>query len=173
MLLQLPVPDQGHVGGQHHQRLRVRVLVLLRPVPLAPGPLLVEQEAEVLVREHGGTEGPGPVEAGAVGVAAAERVRAGERDELGVVEAHAPEDGAQVRLLLCAVRQPAVGRAEGDVAVGAAGPPGDDGALHFLDGGDAGEGPQVGVSYPRESLWEDNIRNDGWLQSAWCADWGM
>lgn len=49
-----------------------------------------------------------------------------------------------------AVGEAAVGRAEGDVAVSTAGAPRDGGALHFLDSGDAGEGPEVGVGYPRE-----------------------
>ena len=54
-----------------------------------------------------------------------------------------------------AVGEAAVGRAEGDVPVGAAGAPGDGGALHFLDGGDAGERPEVGVGYPGELFcWE-------------------
>ena len=51
-------------------------------------------------------------------------------------------------LLFGTVRQAAVGRTEGDVAIGAAGPPGDDGALHLLNGGDTGEGPEVGIAYP-------------------------
>ena len=81
-------------------------------------------------------------------MAAAERVRAGEGDDLAVVEAHAAEDGAQVGLVLGAVGQAAVGRAHGHVAVCAARAPGDGGALHFLDGADASEGPEVGVGYP-------------------------
>ena len=51
-----------------------------------------------------------------------------------------------------AVGEAAIGGAEGDVAVGAAGAPGDGGTLHFLDGGDAAEGPEVGVGYPGELL---------------------
>ena len=148
MLLERRVLDERHVGRQHHERLAPRVLVLPRPVPLAPAPPLRQQEAEVIVRHDGGGEGPGPVEAGAVRVAAAQGVGAGQGDNLPVVEAHAVEDGAQVGLLLGAVREAPVGRAHGDVAVGAAGPPGDGGALHFLDGADAGEGPEVGVGYP-------------------------
>ena len=53
-------------------------------------------------------------------------------------------------LLFGAVGEAAVGGAEGDITVGAAGAPGDGGALHFLDGGDTGEGPEVGVGYPGE-----------------------
>ncbi len=51
-------------------------------------------------------------------------------------------------LVFGAVGEAAVWGAEGDVAVGAAGAPGDCGTLHFLDGGYAGEGPEVGVGYP-------------------------
>ena len=86
-------------------------------------------------------------------MAAAEGVGAGQGDDFAVIEAHAVEDGAEVRLVFGAVGEAAVGRAHGDVAVGAAGAPGDDGALHFLDGADAGEGPEVGVGYPGEFLW--------------------
>ncbi len=86
-------------------------------------------------------------------MAAAERVRARQGDDFPVVEPHAAEDGAQVRLVLGAVGEAAVGRAHGDVAVGPAGAPGDDGALHFLDGADAGEGPEVRVCYPGVFFW--------------------
>lgn len=81
-------------------------------------------------------------------MAAAEGVGAGQGDDLLVVEAHTVEDGAEVVLAFGAVGEAAVGRAVGDVSVGAAGAPGDDGALHFLDGADASEGPEVGVGYP-------------------------
>lgn len=86
-------------------------------------------------------------------MAAAQGVRAGERDDFPVVEAHAAEDGAEVGLVFSAVGKAAVGRAHTYVAVGAAGAPGDEGALHFLDGGYAGEGPEIGVGYPGEFLW--------------------
>ena len=148
--LEVRVLDERHVGRQHHEGLAARVLVLLRPVPLAPAPLLRQEQAEVIVRHDRGREGPGALEARAVRVAAAQGVRARQGDDLAVVEAHAVEDGAEVRLVFGAVREAAVGRAHGYVAVLTAGSPGDDGALHFLDGADAGEGPEVGVAYPRE-----------------------
>ena len=102
-------------------------------------------------------------------MAAAERVRAGQGDDLAVVEAHAVEDGAQVGLVFGAVGEAAVGRAHGYVTVGAAGAPGDGGALHFLDGADAGEGPEVGVGYPGVFLWggwvrkASGVRGEGWV----------
>lgn len=83
-------------------------------------------------------------------MAAAQGVRARQGDNLPVVEAHAAEDGAEVRLVLGAVGEAPVGRAHGDVAVCAAGAPGDGGALHLLDGADAGEGPEVRVGDPGE-----------------------
>ena len=58
-----------------------------------------------------------------------------------------------MRLVFGAVGEAAVGRAHGYVAVGAAGAPGDGGALHFLDRADAGEGPEVGVGYPGVFCW--------------------
>ena len=161
MLLEARVPDERHVRRQHHERLAPHVLVLLRPVPLLPRPLLPQQQAEVVVRDDGRGEGPGAVEAGAVRVAAAEGVGAGQGDDLPVVEAHAVEDGAEVGLLFGAVGEPAVGRAHGYVSVGAAGAPGDGGALHFLDGADAGEGPEVRVGYPRVFGWEGVLEGCG------------
>ncbi len=81
-------------------------------------------------------------------MAATERVRSGQGDDFAVIEAHAAEDGAEVGLVFGTVGQAAVGCAHGYVAVCAARAPGDGGALHFLDGADAGEGPEVGVGYP-------------------------
>ena len=158
VLLEARVLDERHVRRQHHERLAPHVLVLLRPVPLLPRPLLPQQQAEVVVRDDGRGEGPGAVEAGAVGVAAAEGVGAGQGDDLPVVEAHAVEDGAEVGLLFGPVGEAAVGRAHGYVPGGAAGAPGDGGALHFLDGADAGEGPEVRVGYPGVFGWEWGIR---------------
>ena len=86
-------------------------------------------------------------------MAAAEGVRAGQGDDFPVVETHAVEDGAQVRLVFGAVGEASVGCAHGYVAVVAAGAPGDGGTLHFLDGADAREGPEVRVGYPGEFLW--------------------
>ena len=85
-------------------------------------------------------------------MAAAERVRAAQRHDLAVVKPHAVEDVAQVVLALGAVRQAAVGRAEGHVAVGAPRPPRDRGALHLLEGAHAAQRPQVRVRDPRELL---------------------
>ena len=77
-------------------------------------------------------------------------------------------------LLFGAVGEAAVGCAKGKITVGAAGAPGDDGScdvmslvgrmkrgvvvrdltLHFLDGGDTSEGPEVGVGDPGEFLFD-------------------
>jgi hypothetical protein len=61
-------------------------------------PGLVEEEGVVLVRENVLAVLPRTPEARAVTVAAADRVGARERDNLLIVEAHAAEDVAQVRL---------------------------------------------------------------------------
>ena len=158
MLLKTRVLDERHISRQHHERLTPHILILLRPVPLLPRPLLPQQQPEIVVGHDGRGEGPGPVEPRAVRVAAAEGVRAGQGDDLPVVEAHAVEDGSQVGLLFGAVREPPVGRAHGYVPVRAAGAPGDGGALHFLDGADAGEGPEVRVGYPGVFGWEGDVR---------------
>ena len=70
--------------------------------------------------------------------------------DFAVVEAHAAEDGAEVRLLFGAIGESTIRRAGADITVGAAWAPGYGGTLHFLDCGHAGEGPEVGVGYPRE-----------------------
>ncbi len=56
-------------------------------------------------------------------------------------------------LFFGAVGESAVGGAHADVAVLAAGAPGDGGTLHFLDGADAAEGPEVGVGDPGEFVY--------------------
>lgn len=83
-------------------------------------------------------------------MAASQGMCAAQCNNLTVVETHAPEDGTEVRLFLGAVGKTTVGCAHTDVPIRPAGPPGDNGALHFLDGADAGEGPEVGVGYPWE-----------------------
>lgn len=52
------------------------------------------------------------------------------------------------------VGQAAVGRAEAEVAIGAARAVWDLGPLHLLDGADAGEDPEVRVGYPGESCFD-------------------
>lgn len=71
LFLEDRVLDEGYVRREHHQALGGLILVLLGPVPAAPAPFLLHQQAEVVIREDGWREGPGAVKAGAVGVAAA------------------------------------------------------------------------------------------------------
>ena len=54
--------------------------------------------------------------------------------------------------VLACVGQTTVGRAVGDVAVGASSSVWNLGTLHLLDGADTSKNPQVGVCDPRESL---------------------
>lgn len=144
------VLDNLQIRRQHHERLGPDVLELLGAVPLLVLPLLLKQQLEVVVGQGGGAECPGTREARAVRVAAAEGVGAGQSNHGAVVEAHASEDGADVARALAGVGQAAVGGTERDVAVGAACAVGDLGALHFLDGTDASEDPEIGVGDPRE-----------------------
>lgn len=65
------VGREGHVGREHHEGLGALVLVLDRSRPLAEAPLLVVEQLKVVVREGRRGEGPGALEPGAVGVAAA------------------------------------------------------------------------------------------------------
>lgn len=75
---------------------------------------------------------------------------AAQGDDLAVIETHSAEDGPEMGLLFCAVGETAIRRAHGDVSVCPTGSPGHSGTLHFLNGADAGERPEVGVRYPRE-----------------------
>mmetsp|Transcript_1946 Transcript_1946/g.3340 ORF Transcript_1946/g.3340 Transcript_1946/m.3340 type:complete len:297 (+) Transcript_1946:388-1278(+) len=98
---ELWVPHKGHVRGKHHQ-LAAGVLVLGGARPLLPlvrllqRPLLLQQQAEVLVAEGGLRARPGPPVARAVLVAAAQRVRPDQAHRLPVGEAHPTEDVADV-----------------------------------------------------------------------------
>ena len=83
---------------------------------------------------------------------AAKSVGSRQGDDLGIVEAHATEDGAEMGLVFRSVRQATVRRAKGNIAVGAAGPPGDYGTLHLLYGGHASERPKVGIAYPGKAF---------------------
>ena len=94
MFLKLCILHQRHIRRQHHQALRLQILILPRSIPLLPPPLLTQQQTVIIVRDNGGGERPGAVEAGAVSVTAAEGVRAGEGHDFPVVEAHPTEDGA-------------------------------------------------------------------------------
>ena len=76
MLLEDRILDKRHIRRQHHQALRSRILVLAGPVPFLEAPFLAQQEAEVVVADDGGGEGPRARKAAAVGVAAAEGVGA-------------------------------------------------------------------------------------------------
>lgn len=125
ILLETLILNQRHIRRQHHQTLRALILILLRALPCAEIPFaLVEQQAEVVVCYDGGGMGPRAFEAGAVGVAAAEGVGAGESDDFLVVETlsriyqhlvggnlitfsthHAAEDCAEVLLFFAAVRE--------------------------------------------------------------------
>lgn len=149
-LLELLVLDEGHVGGKHHEGLGLLVLKLLGAVPLLPLPLLVEEELVVVVGQNGGGEGPGTIEAGAVGVAAAESVSTGKSNDLLVVEAHAVEDVAEMVLGLGGIGKTTIGSAGSDVTVLTAGAVGNLGAKHLLDGADTGKNPEIGVGDPWE-----------------------
>lgn len=92
VLLERLVLDEHVVGREHHERPGRLVLELLRAVPLLPHPLLVQEQLVVLVRDARRRERPRALEPGTVPVAAPESVRAAQRDDLLVVEAHAVED---------------------------------------------------------------------------------
>ena len=150
MLLELLILYQRHIRREHHQTLAPCILELLRPVPLPKTPLLAQQQSIVVITHHRRAESPGSLEAASVGVAATKGMGAAQSNDLAVVEAHAAEDGAKVLLLFGAIGEAAVRGAHADVTVLTAGPPGDGGALHFLNGADAGEGPEVRVGDPWE-----------------------
>ena len=168
------VLHQRHVRRQHHQALGALVLVLLRTFPGTHVPFVgLKEETVVVVCYNGGGVCPGAFEAGTVGVAAAEGVGAGEGDDFVVGETcgelgcarreedrrqeacaltHAREDGPEVILRLRPIRQTSIRCTPAGIAVGAARTPRHNRALHFLDGGHGGKGPEVGVRDPGKLL---------------------
>jgi hypothetical protein len=150
--LHLFVLDERHVCGQHHQRFRFSVLELFRPVPLPPYPLLLEEELVVVICQNGGRECPWSFEAGSIGVAAAEGVGTGEGNDFLVVETHSAEDGAEMVLFFRSIWETAIRGAKRQVAVRAAWAVWYHWALHLLEGADACEDPEIGVSNPWKLL---------------------
>lgn len=150
MLLELLILDKRNVSRKHHERLRGLVRELLGAVPLLLIPALLDKQTEELVREHSRAEVPRTVETRPVSVRAAQSVSTNQSNNLLVVEAHAVEHVADVTVALGTVGETPVRRAGGDVLVLAAGSPGDGGAAEFLDCGDTGQGPEVGVGDPWE-----------------------
>ena len=150
MLLELLVLDKRNVTRKHHERLRGLVRELLGAVPLLLIPALLDKQTEELISEDSRAEVPRTVKPRPVSVRAAQSMSTNQSDNLLVVEAHAVEDIADVAVALGAVRETPVRCAAGDILVLAAGSPGDGGAAEFLDCGDAGEGPEVGVGDPRK-----------------------
>mmetsp|Transcript_1110 Transcript_1110/g.2483 ORF Transcript_1110/g.2483 Transcript_1110/m.2483 type:complete len:298 (-) Transcript_1110:226-1119(-) len=165
---ELWVPNERQVRGQHHELAR-GVLVLHRALPglglmgLLRGPRVLEHLAIVLVGEGSLSPGPGAPVARSICVAAAEGVRAGEGDNLLVVEAHAVEDVADVlrRLLLAVVASICAGEAairgealvlrgrRGLERVRPSGPEAHVGSAAGLDGDDACVHVQVSVGHAR------------------------
>lgn len=150
MLLKLLVLDKRNISRKHHESLSGLVRELLGSVPLLLIPSLLDKQPEELISEDSRAEIPRTVETRPVSVRAAQSVSTTQNDNLLVVEAHAVEHVADVAVALGAVGETTIRCAAGDVLVLAAGSPGDGGAAEFLDCGDAGEGPEVGVGDPGE-----------------------
>mmetsp|Transcript_36442 Transcript_36442/g.67879 ORF Transcript_36442/g.67879 Transcript_36442/m.67879 type:complete len:334 (+) Transcript_36442:40-1041(+) len=150
---------QAHVGGQHHE-LATRVLQLSRAGPflavvgLLGGPLLLQQQTEVLIGEGGLGVGPGAPVAGRVLVAAPHRMRARQTNNLLVIKSHAVEDVSEVldiRSHTARVRrrQATIRNSRGLVGVSAAASPGNGRAAHLLNGSGTGQSPQVSIAHRR------------------------
>lgn len=150
MLLEFLVLDESQISGQHHQSLSGVVGVLGRSVPLLPGPLLLNQEAEELVGENGRAEVPRTIVTGAVSVGTTQGVSTGESDHFTVVKSHASEDGTNVPLVLGGIWETSVRSASGKIAVLSARSPWDNRSLHLLDGAGTGKGPEIAVGDPWE-----------------------
>jgi hypothetical protein len=85
-------------------------------------------------------------------VAASESMSSAKSDDLLVTEAHATKDGTEMVLLLGSVRKTSVWGAGGNILIGSSRAVWDDRALHFLDGADTTENPEIGIGNPRELL---------------------
>jgi hypothetical protein len=150
MLLEALILHKSHISGQHHESASGLVGELFRAVPLLLDPVLLSKEAEELIRENSRAEVPGAVEAGTIGVAAAQGMGADQCNHLAVIKAHAGEDIADVTLVLGGVRKTAIGSACCDIPVLTAGSPGDRWAAQLLDSASTRKSPQIGVSDPGE-----------------------
>ena len=147
---ELLVGLERHVGREHHEFV-LRVGVLQRSVPLARLPLELREVLEVRVVPFERIVRPRAVEARPRLVAAAERVRAAQRDDVAVVEAHPVENVAEVLRTLRGVGQSADRRARGARrGVGAAEVVLDLRPARLLDRHAARERPDVGVRQLRE-----------------------
>jgi hypothetical protein len=74
-----------------------------------------------------------------------------------IIETHAAEDGAQVLVALRAIWETPIRCACGHFLVNSASTVWDDGTLHFLDGNDTAEDPEVRVGDPWELLCGQNL----------------
>jgi hypothetical protein len=113
-------------------------------------PLLFNQETVEVVGQNGRGEGPGTSEASPVSVAAAKGVGTRESNDLLIIEAHTAEDLSEVGSTLSGVGKTAI-RSTGDrITVRATRPVRNNRALHFLNGTDASENPEIRVADPGE-----------------------
>mmetsp|Transcript_115601 Transcript_115601/g.331922 ORF Transcript_115601/g.331922 Transcript_115601/m.331922 type:complete len:446 (-) Transcript_115601:2-1339(-) len=148
VLLELRVLDEREVGLQHDGVAPCVPVLRLALLRLLLGECLVDQILEVAVIEFQMVLRPLSVEARALRVAFAHRVRAGQSHDRAVVEALRSEHLPQMVGALVTVGQApfvvldAVGRAGG---VRAAEPRGDLGAAHFADRNVRGQGPKIGM----------------------------
>lgn len=81
-------------------------------------------------------------------------MRPAQSHNLAIIKSHASKNGSEMALFFGGIRQAAVRRAHGDVAILAARSPWDVRTLHFLDRTSAGEGPEVGIGDPGELFYK-------------------
>jgi len=123
---------------------------LSRAIPLLPLPLLLNQETVEVVGQNGRGEGPGTGKASPVSVAAAKGVGTGEGNDLLIIKAHTAEDLSEVGSALSSVGKTAIRSTGGRLTVRATRPVRNSRALHFLNGADTSENPEIRVADPGE-----------------------
>lgn len=129
---------------------KVTITYLLGTVPLLHGPLLVQEQFEVLICNHRGRKCPRPFESASSRVASPKGVSTAQCDNLLVVETHTVEDVSQVLVSLFSIGQTSVGCTSSHVLVHSPWSVWDGGTLHLLDSTDSTKDPEVGVSDPWE-----------------------
>lgn len=78
---------------KHHQCAGFLVSILLRPIPLFPDPLLIEEQLVVVIGHRDWGEGPWPFKSGAIRMTSTESVSTREGDDFLVIESNSPESG--------------------------------------------------------------------------------
>jgi len=111
-------------------------------------PLLIKKKLVVVIGKDSGGEGPWPAEPRPISVAPSQSMCATESNNFSIIKAHSVEDVSQMSGTLGSIGKASIGCASCNVSVGTSRAIRDDWSLHFLDGANPSEDPEVGVGNP-------------------------